>query len=108
MLMEKATAKKKEVAATTAVEPGSEKNRPIRTFQIDNVSCSVWARTIVKVDTRTYYSLSFRRSYVDAKGETKYSAYFNLSDLPKLITLCQDAEDYILNLQQKQIEGETD
>lgn len=84
----------------------TEVNRPIKTFRIDNVSCSVWSRRIVKVEPRTYFSLSFERSYESRKGERKYTTYFNLSDLPKIVTLCKEAEDYVLNLQQQQVEGE--
>lgn len=78
------------------------KPHPIRTFRVDNVSASVWAKTIVKLSTFTVYSISFQRHY-EVKGEDKYSAYFNPGDLPKICSLCQQAEQYIIELQRKEI-----
>jgi hypothetical protein len=80
----------------------SPKPHPIRTFRVDNVSASVWAKTITKVSTFTVYSISFQRHY-EAHGEDKYSAYFNPGDLSKIVSLCQQAEQYIIELQRKEI-----
>ncbi len=85
----------------------SPKPHPIRTFRVDNVSASVWAKTITKMNTFTVYSISFQRHY-EAQGEQKYTGYFNPGDLPKIVSLCQQAEQYIIELQRKEIATQAD
>jgi hypothetical protein len=94
-MMKTSTKVSKEVAAKTAVESVPAKNGPIKTFRIDDVSCSVWARTIVRLEPITMYSVSYQRSYRNARGEWAHSQYFNLADLPKIVTLSKDAEEFI-------------
>ena len=74
-------------------------NAPIKTFLIEDVSASVFAREIpVKGETRTFYSVSFSRSYRDSAGKRKYVKTFNLEDLGKIVSLAQQADEYIRDL----------
>ena len=92
------------MTATTAVEtaatdaaPVATKQRPVKTFRVEDISASVWSRLVVKAEPMTFYSISFQRRYV-SNGETKYSGFFNPSDLPKLAALCQQAEEFVTAL----------
>lgn len=91
----------KEVAVTKTVESGSTTNRPVKTFRIDDISCSIWARTFTRVEPVTMYSVSYQRSFRNVQGEWKHSQYFNLGDLPKIVSLSQQAEEFVHDLQQK-------
>lgn len=95
--MEKAKTKNKEVVATKAAEQtvSHEANRPVKTYRDKDVSASVWARTIVKLEPRTYYSISIERSYQNAKGEWKYTNFFNLTDGQKIVSVWQQAAEFI-------------
>ena len=77
-------------AATEAAEG------PAKVFRIDDVSASVFARErAVRGESRVFYSVSFSRSYKDANGAWRYSKSFDLEDLGKIISLCQQADEYI-------------
>ena len=89
--------------ATTAA-----KTRPIRTFRVDNVSAAIWARTVVKLEPVTYYSISFETHYEDAKGEQRHSGFFRLGELPKIVSLCRQAEEYIVELQRQDVATKTE
>ena len=49
-------------------------------------------------EPQTFYSVSFSRSYRDGKGEWRYSKSFGLEDLGKVITVAQQADEYIRSL----------
>ena len=75
------------------------KNAPIKTFLIEDVSASVFSReNSVKGEMRTFYSVSFSRSYRDSAGKRKYVKTFNLEDLGKIVSLAQQADEYIRGL----------
>lgn len=84
------------------------KTRPIRTFRVDNVSAAVWARTIVRAETFTVYSITLESHYEDDKGNQKYSGFFRPNELPKIVSLCQQAEQYILELQRADLAKKTE
>ena len=44
---------------------------------------------------RTFYSVSFSRSYKSASGDWRYTKNFDREDLGKIVTLCQQAAEYI-------------
>lgn len=93
--------KQKELSATTAEETsGSKTNRPVKSFRIDDIAASIWSRTVTKIKPVTYYSVTFERSYLGAGGMRKYVKTFNLADLPKIAALCQQVENYIVDLQE--------
>jgi hypothetical protein len=73
---------------------------PIKVFVLDDVSASVFSREVlVKGEERTFYSVSFSRSYRDSAGARKYVKTFNLEDLAKVVTVAQQAEEHIHGLQ---------
>src|SRR5262245_19405794 len=102
--METFTKRKKEVAARKAVEPVSEETSasqettrlPVKQFRIEDVSASIFAREYNGI---TYHSVSFSRSYKDAKGTWKYSRSFDKEDLDKVVKLAQQCSEYLLSLQ---------
>lgn len=72
--------------------PADERNLPINVFRIDDVSASIFSRTY---SDRTFYSVSFSRSYKSASGDWRYTKNFDREDLGKIVTLCQQAAEYI-------------
>lgn len=92
--------KKKKTEAPSASDPKG----PIKTFLLEDVSASVFAREYpVKGEMRTFYSVSFSRSYRDAQGTRRYVKTFNIEDLGKVITVAQQADAYIRELMQPEI-----
>src|SRR5262249_24219649 len=87
------TQKETQAAPVTVEEPTSKK--PIKTFVADDVTASVIARTyVVRGTERTFYSVSFSRSYRDGSG-WKYVKTFDLDDLRRVIAVAQQADQYI-------------
>ena len=77
----------------TAKEATPEVTRaPVKMLRIDDVSCSIFKRT---VRDRDFYSASFSRSYKDSSGTWRYTKSFDLEDLGKIVSLCQQADEYI-------------
>ncbi len=88
--MEKATLKKGIASRKEATaEP---KNRPIESFREGDINVSVWER---EVKGRVFQSCSFERSYKDSTGQWRYTRYFGLDDLGRVITLAKRAADYL-------------
>lgn len=74
-------------------------NRPIKIFIVEDVSASVFAREhTVQGEERTFYSVSFSRSYRDSDGKRRYVKAFNLEDLGKVVTVAQQADEHIRKL----------
>ena len=70
--------------------------KPAKVIRIDDVSASVFVREhTVKGETRVFYSVSFSRSYKDSSGTWRYAKSFDLEDLGKIVSLCQQADTYI-------------
>lgn len=93
--------KKKNLSASaeTAAGPQTAAKGPVKMFLLDDVSASVFARTqAVRDGERTFYSVSFSRSYRDSMGKRRYVKTFNLEDLAKVVTVAQQADDYIRGL----------
>ena len=81
---------------TVAAAPQDAKRRPLKTFTIGDVHASVWGRDhMVKGQSMRFYSVSFERSYRDATGKTAYSRSMNPDDLGALMSLCQQAGEYV-------------
>jgi hypothetical protein len=88
---------KKKNPSASADKP--ETNSPVETFVLADVSASVFAREVeIKGENRTFYSVSFSRSYRDDNGKRQYVKNFNVEDLPKVVTVAQQAEEFIHNL----------
>ena len=98
METKKAKSSTKEAAAPEATKG------PLKVLRIDDVSVSVFARDRqVQGQLRTFYSVSFSRSYKDASGTWKYTKNFDVEDLGKIVGLCQQASEYIDGLQQPEL-----
>lgn len=97
--------KTKGASADEAPAEKSAKRPPIKVFLIEDVSASVFAREVaIRGELRTFYSVSFSRSYRDANGTRRYVKTFNLEDLGKVVTVAQQASDYIHGLLNPQVE----
>ena len=78
----------------------TEVNSPIDTFFEDDVSASVFSRDVkTKNGMKTFYSVSFSRSYRDSKGARRYVKTFDVEDLSKVVAVGQKAGDLIRKLQ---------
>lgn len=76
-----------------------ETNSPVKVFVLDDVSASIFAREVpVTGQKKTFYSVSFSRSYRDSKGDRQYVKTFNTEDLAKVVTVAQQAEEHIRSL----------
>lgn len=74
----------------------------MKTFRIDDVSVSIWSREVMYQGAMTaFYSFTFERSYKDAAGQYRYTKTFDLGDLGKIVTLCQQASEFIASLKEQ-------
>lgn len=86
--------------ATTASH--EEKRKPVARLAIEDCSASVWAREHVSAGrSRTYYSVSFERSYKSRDGVWKYTRSFDPESLGKVVQLCQQASEAVAGMMQK-------
>jgi len=102
VFMKKTELKKMDVSGTKPEEPASPdaKRRPLKTFTMGDVHASLWARDhVVKGQPRRYFSISFERSYRNSNGKMAYSRSMNPGDLWAVMSLCQQASDYINEVQ---------
>jgi len=84
----------KKPSATAA--PQEARRGPAKQFRIDDVSASVFAR---ERNGRTFHSVSFTRSYKDRDGQWRYTKNFDVEDLGKVVTVTQQAAEWIHGLQ---------
>ena len=99
--------KQKKEASTTVESPASsdEKRSPVKSFREGDVSASIFARTHrVRGEDRTFYGVSFTRSYKTASGRFQYTKNFNAEDLEKVATVSQQAAEYIHSLQYPEVQ----
>jgi hypothetical protein len=88
--------KKKSAPAESAADGQPAANGPVKVFVIDDVSASVFAREVpMRGENRTFYSVSFSRSYRDSGGSRRYVKTFNLEDLGKVVSVAQQSDEYI-------------
>lgn len=97
--------KHKEVSDTRSEETVAKdataamKRAPIKTLRVEDCSASIWVReATVRGELTKFYSVSFERSYKALDG-WKYTKSFDMDSLGKLITLCQQASEYVESLQ---------
>lgn len=93
-------AKNKKAAATQeAAPPKAEGTNALKVFRVDDVSASVFARDRqFRGEPRTFYSVTFSRSYKDSTGQWRYTKWFDAEDLGKVVTVAQQASEYIHGL----------
>lgn len=95
-----------DTAAAAASTSQEAKQRPIKTFSQGDVSVSIWFRDhLIKGQPTRFYSLTFERTYRDNTGKFRYSRSFNPDDLGAIMSLCQQASDYLTSLQYPDAEG---
>jgi hypothetical protein len=88
-------AKKKKSSETNQVTE-SEGTKPVKVFRIDDVSASVFVRErMVQGENRQFYSVTFSRSYKDSQGQWRYTKWFDVEDLGKIVTVAQQAGEFI-------------
>jgi hypothetical protein len=91
--------KKGPEANTAATAPATNGSKALKVFRIDDVSASVFARDRqIRGESRTFYSVTFSRSYKDSAGQWRYTKWFDLDDLGRVVTVAQQASDYIHGL----------
>jgi hypothetical protein len=97
--------KKKKGASPEAPAAEAAKG-PIKVFVIDDVSASVFSRDhFANGEMRTFYSVSFSRSYRDSAGKRLYVKTFNLEDLGKIVAVAQQADEFIRKLLQPEVDA---
>lgn len=69
-------------------------NKPLKVFREGTVSASVFAR---EHNGRTFYSVTFSRAY-ESGGEWRYTKWFDHGDLPRIIAVAKQADEYIESL----------
>lgn len=101
--MDKSTKKNKDVAAREAAEttPSPEaKRKPEKTFRVEDCSATIWPREIaIKGQQKVFRTISFERSYKDRDGAWRYTKSFDPESLGKIVSLCQQASEYLSGLQ---------
>lgn len=88
----KANDKPAETQAAAKTATPEAKRGPAKQCRIDDVSASVFVRDR---NGRTWYSVSFTRSYKDRDGTWKYTKNFDVEDLGKVVTVAQQAAEWI-------------
>ena len=88
--MDTVTKKKKDASAKEGAAS------PVKVFRMDEVSASIFARKgVVQGEPVTFHSVSFSRSYKDAKGERHYTKNFDSRDMSKIMLLAKQAGEFI-------------
>jgi len=86
----------KKPTTSQANEDTEKTSAPVKVLRIDDLSASIFRRDFQRRgENQTFFSVSFSRSYKDASGVWKYSKSFDLEDLGRIISLCQQADEYI-------------
>src|SRR5262245_30499023 len=97
---------RKGVSHETHTADDSVKKKTLKVILVDDVSASVFAfEHEGEQESRTYYSVSFSRSYLDGDGKRQYVKFFNLEDLGKVVRVAQMADEYIRSLMKPEIEA---
>lgn len=97
------TSKKNKDSRVAKIEE-TETTGPVKVFRLDDVSVSLFARTRnVQGKPVTFYSASFSRSYKDAVGERKFTKSFDADDLGSVVTLAQQASEFIREIRQSDL-----
>ena len=90
------TKKEKEVKdagpQTAPAAPQEAKRGPVKVCRVDDVSAAVFAR---EFKGRRFFSVSFTRSFKDRDGTWRYTKNFDADDLGRLVTVAQQASEWI-------------
>lgn len=96
--METATKKKRMSSAVETADPAAANaaSGPLKVFRMDDVSASIFARErVVRGEPVTFHSVSFSRSYKDARGQWQYTKNFDSQDMGKVMLVAKQAGDFI-------------
>ncbi len=86
-------------------QPVPESKGPLRVFRIEDVSASVFARERkLQGSVVTFYSVSLTRSYKDNDGVRKYTKNFDADDLGQLVTVIQQASEFITSERSERVD----
>ena len=98
--MATSTKKQKDLAGTDqpAETPAAAKQGPVKTVRVEDVSASIFAR---EYKGKTYYSVSFTRSFKDPSGAYRYVKSFDTDDIGKVVAVAQQAAEYLHGLTQE-------
>ena len=72
------------------------KRGPVKSFRINDVHASVWAR---EHNGRTYYSWVVTRSYRDRNGSYRYTSSLNYDDCGSVAELAKQVSEYLYGLE---------
>lgn len=99
------SARKAEGTAVSETANASQeaKRLPVRTLREDDCNASIWAREFTaRGERRAFFSVTLERSFKDPNGQYRYTKTFDPQSLPKVVILCQKAQEAIEELQHAQ------
>lgn len=95
------TAEPSVVIETTNAMSGADR-KPVATVRVDECSASIWMREHLRQGKPiAYFSISMERSYRDRSGKICYTRSFDSGSLGAIVSLCQQANEKIAELQNK-------
>lgn len=72
--------------------PSAKQSPPVKTFRLGRIKAAVWAQ---ETDSRTFYNVTFARTYVDEQKQFHDSDSFGRDDLPLVAKLADQAHTFI-------------
>ena len=75
-------------AKTTQPAAPTQTRRPFQSFHLGRITAAVWAN---EADRRTYYAVTFARTYRDEAGRYHDTDSFGRDDLPLVAKLAEQA-----------------
>lgn len=79
--------------------PQNQTQKPVQSFRLGNIKAAVWANKTG--EGKTFYNVTFERSYKDEKGEWNESDSYGRDDLPLLAKVADQAHTWIFAEQAK-------
>ncbi len=70
----------------------TKQNPPVKTFRLGRIKAAVWAQ---ETDSRTFYNVTFARTYIDEQKQFHDSDSFGRDDLPLVGKLADQAHTFI-------------
>jgi hypothetical protein len=96
------SAKSKKAPAKAEAPSQDAKRVPEKSFRVEDCSASVWTREVeIRGKPTIFRTITFERSYKDRDGAWRYTKSFDPESLGKMVTLCQQASEYITDRQQE-------
>jgi hypothetical protein len=70
----------------------TKQNPPVKTFRLGRIKAAIWAQ---ESDERTFYNVTFARTYVDDQKQFHDADSFGRDDLPLVAKLADQAHTFI-------------